>query len=175
MKGLVILDGQPRNKPGFFGKRRLRKSVQLFEQVIQLNPKNWQSMFFIGKNFQSLGEFQQALDWFMRAHNIVPENPSVAKEIGLVAAQIGRHDIAIPVMESVAQLNPKDAALHFNLGLSCLMSKRLELAHRAFAQAVELEPQQILNRKLLNLTIDVETGKRPCPKSEPEIFKAIGN
>src|SRR5262245_14424406 len=93
LEGLVILDGQPHKAPGFFAKRRLREAVRLFQQVIELNPANWQSMLFAGKAFQSLGELDHALSWYLRAHDCVPTHPSVAKEIGYAAGRLGRHDV----------------------------------------------------------------------------------
>ena len=79
-------------------------------------------MFFIAKAFQSLEEFEQSLAWFMHAYDCVPENPSVAKEVGYAASRLGKHDVAVRVMESVAKQNPDDAALQCNLGLSYLLA-----------------------------------------------------
>jgi len=97
-KGLILLDDVSFKPPGCFGKRRLRKAVELYRQVLEINSKNWPSMFAIAKAFQSLGEFQQSLDWFIRAHECVPENPSVAKEVGNAASRLGKHDVALQTM-----------------------------------------------------------------------------
>src|SRR5437764_10399471 len=109
LHGLVILDDQPHKNPGFFGRRRLRQAVQLFQQVIELNPANWQSMLFVGKAFQSLGELEPALTWFLRAYHCVPAHPSVAKEVGFAAGRLGQHDVAVRVMQSAAKEHPEDA------------------------------------------------------------------
>jgi Tfp pilus assembly protein PilF len=172
-KGLVILDGSPRKALGFFQKRRLRKAIGLYQQVLEINPASWQSMFFIGKAFQSLGELDQAFSWFARANETVPENPSVAKEYGGVAGQLGRHEVAIRALEAVAMQHPNDAGLQTNFGLSCLMGGKLTQACKAFERTVELEPQNDVNRKLLALIREVESGKRPCPKTEAEILRVI--
>ncbi len=174
MKGLVILDDVPQKSLGFFQKRRLRKAVELYKQVLEINPVNWPSMFAIAKAFQSLGEFQHSLDWFVRANECVPGNPSVAKEVGYAASRLGKHDVALRVMELAAKQNPNDAALHCNLGLSCLLAGKIAEACRAFEQTVELEPQREVNKQLLAFAKDVEAGKRPCPKTEQEIIRVIG-
>lgn len=173
LDGLVILDDRPHKNPGFFARRRLRQAVQLFRQVVELNPANWQSMFFIGKAFQGLGELEQALTWFLRAHDCVPAHPSVAKEVGYAAGRLGQHDIAVRVMQTAAMEHPQDPALHLNLGLSCLMSGKTADACKAFGRAVELEPGREMNKRLFDLAKDVETGKRPCPRTEAEIANAI--
>jgi len=173
LNGLLILDDKPQKNPGFFGKRKLRKAIEIFQQVLELNPASWQSMFFVAKAFQSLGEFEQSLVWFLRAYDYAPENPSVAKEAGYAASRLGKHDIALRVMESVAKQNPDDAALHCNLGLSCLLAGNAPHACKAFERTVELEPQSDVNKKLLAFAREVESGKRPCPKTEEEISRAI--
>jgi tetratricopeptide (TPR) repeat protein len=173
LEGLVILDDRAHKSPGFFGRRRLRKAVQLFEQVIDLNPANWQSMILIGKAFQSLGELEPALSWFLRADDCVPGRPAVAKEVGFAAGRLGQHDIAIRVMQAAAKEHPNDPALHLNLGLSCLMSGKSADAREAFTRAVELEPERDMNRRLLSLARDVEAGKRRCPKTETELAQTI--
>ena len=169
LDGLVMLDDRPHKNPGFFGRRRLRQAVQLFQQVIELNPANWQSMLFIGKAFQSLGELEPALTWFLRAHDCVPGHPSVAKEAGFAAGRLGQHDVAVRVMQAAAKEHPEDPALHLNLGLSCLMSGKSADAREAFARVVELEPGRDVNKRLLSLAKDVEAGKRPCPTTEAEV------
>jgi tetratricopeptide (TPR) repeat protein len=173
MKGLLILDGIPEKSLGFFQKRQLRKAMGLHQQVLELNPVNWPSMFAIGKAFQSLGELENALSWFTKAHECVPDNPSIAKEVGYAAGRLGKHDIAVRVMEAVVKQHPNNAGLQINFGLSCLMAGKLADACIAFERTVELEPQRAVNKKLLAFTRDVESGKRPCPKNEAEILRAI--
>jgi tetratricopeptide (TPR) repeat protein len=172
-KGLVILDDVPQKSLGFFQKRRLRKAIEIYQQVLEINPANWPSMLFIGKAFQSLGELEQALSWFVRAHESVPDNPSVAKEVGSAAGRLGKHDVAVRVMEAIAKQNQDNAGLQTNFGLSCLMAGKTADACRAFERTVELEPQRDVNRKLLALANEVKSGKRSCPKTEQEILRTI--
>ena len=171
LDGLVILDDQPHENPGFFARRRLRQAVQLFQQVIELNPANWQPMVFIGKAFQSLGELEPALTWLLRAHDCVPAHPSVAKEVGFAAGRLGHHEVAVRVMQVAAKEHPEDAALHLNLGLSCLMSGKSADAREAFARAVELEPKRDMNKRLLSLVRDVEAESGPAQKLKPKLHK----
>ena len=172
-KGLVLLDDAPEKSLGCFEKRRLRKAIELYHQVLELNPASWQSMVFIGKAFQSLGELEQALSWFSRANECVPDNPSVAKEVGYAAGRLGKHDVAVRVMEAVAKQNQDNAGLQTNFGLSCLMAGNVAEACKAFARTIELEPQRDVNKKILAFAKEVESGKRPCPKTEAEILRAV--
>ena len=70
-------------------------------------------MLLIGKAFQSLGELEPALSWFLRAHDCVPAHPSVAKEVGYAAGRLGQHEVAVRVMQTAAREHPEDLSAAF--------------------------------------------------------------
>jgi Flp pilus assembly protein TadD len=172
-KDLVILDGLPRRRPGIFGRRKLKESIQSFKEALAIHPGSWQSMYFIGKAFQALGDPESALSWFVKASKIETENPSVAKEAGLCAARLGKHLAAIRFMKAAALAHPGDAALQCNIGLSYLMSEQVNEAKASFSQAVTAEPGDKMNQKLLKLVESVAANEIPCPRSEAEILELI--
>jgi tetratricopeptide (TPR) repeat protein len=172
-KGIVILDGRPPRKPGIFGKGKLKKSIELFEEALKIHRGSWQSMYFIGKAYQALGDLQPALSWFMKAAKIEPEEPAIAKEAGVCAAQLGRHRMAIQLVSAAAAAHPEDVGLQCNLGLSYLMSQQAEEAKASFSRAVQADPGNEQNKKLLALAESVVAGKVKCPTSEKEILKLI--
>jgi tetratricopeptide (TPR) repeat protein len=172
-KDLVILDGAPPLKPGIFGRKKLEKSIEMFEEALKIHPGSWQSMYLIGKAYQALDDMDKALSWFVKAARIESLEPSVAKEAGLCAAKLGRHAVAIRVMKDAAEAHPDDAALQCNLGLSYLMSDKIAEAKAAFSLAVQADPRNEMNRKLLNLAESVAAGEIRCPRSEKEILELI--
>lgn len=172
-KDLVILDGHPRRRPGFLGRRKLKESIQTFKEALEIHPGSWQSMYLIGKALQALGDLESSLAWFVRASKIEPENPSVAKEAGLCAARLGKHLAAIRFMKPAASANPSDAGLQCNIGLSYLMSEQVVEAIASFSQAVEADPGDKTNQSLLKMAEAVEKGATPCPRSEAEILEAM--
>jgi tetratricopeptide (TPR) repeat protein len=172
-KGLIILDGAPRKKVGLFGRGKLWKSIQAFQEALEIHPGSWQSMFFIGKAFQALGDLKSALSWFEKAARSEPEEPSVAKEAGLCAAQLGKHATAIRLMRDAASAHPEDAGLQCNIGLSYLMSRQVDKARAAFSQALQAEPRDEMSKKLLRLAEAVAANSIPCPTTEKEILKLL--
>ena len=173
LKGSIILDGVPHKAPRFFARRRLRKAVGLFQQVLEISPANWQSMFFIGKALQSLGKYEESLTWFVRASDCEPDNASLAKETGYAASRLGRHDLSLKSMEAALKKHPSDPALQCNFGLTCLLAGKPHEACAAFEQTVQLEPKNEVNKKLLQFSREVASGKRANPKTEQEIIKAV--
>lgn len=172
-KDLVILDGRPPKKPGIFGAGKLKKSIQLFEEALKIHPGSWQSMYFIGKAHQAMGDLEAALSWFMKAAKIEFEEPSIAKEAGVCAAKLGRHRLAIQLMSSAAAAHQDDAALQCNIGLSYLMSQKVEEAIASFSLAVKADPANHMNQNLLKLAESVAAGQIKCPTSEEEILKLV--
>lgn len=172
-KDLITLDGRPQRRPGFFGGRKLKESIQAFKEALVIHPGSWQSMYFIGKALQALGDLESALTWFVKASKIEPENPSVAKEAGQCAAQLGKHLAAIRFMKAAASAHPGDAGLQFNIGLSYLMSEQVKEAIAYFSQAVKAGPGDSMNQKLLKLAQAVAENEVPCPRSEAEILESI--
>jgi tetratricopeptide (TPR) repeat protein len=172
IKDVLFAEG-PFQPPDEAARDRLRQAIHCFEQALDIVPSNWQAMLLMGKTFQGLGEHEQALAAFLRAHECEPEHIMVAVETGAAAGRLGQHDLAVRVMEPVARQHPEDPRLPINLGLSYLFLGDFPAARAAFEQAIHLEPDRATNRRLLELLDDVESGKCPCPANEAEVVKAI--
>ena len=173
-EGRLFLDGsEPLGQPGWLESRKLRKAEGLFRKALVLNPGGWQSMLLVGKIHQRLDDQESALRWMMRANRIVPDNVSVAKEIGLTASDLGKYDVAIQVMETAATTGECDAPLLSNLGMVYLLNNRASDAQAAFDQAVSGGLNDDTTRRLLRLAASVAEGNTSCPTTEEEIVQAI--
>jgi tetratricopeptide (TPR) repeat protein len=173
IKDLVYFDNRPYQPPDAAAREQLREAIRRFEQALDIVPGNWQAMLLMGKALQSLGEHEQALTAFLRAHQCAPTQLMVAVEAGSAAGRVGQHDVAIRVMASAARHHPEDPRLPFNLGLSYLFLGDYTGARSALERAIELEPQREENKRLRDLVIEVEAGRRPCPRNEAEVANAL--
>jgi tetratricopeptide (TPR) repeat protein len=152
---------------------QLREAIRCFDEALAIIPANWQALLLQGKAYQCLGEYEQALTALLRAHECEPTQVMVAVETGAAAGRVGRHEVAVRVMEAAAREHPDDPRLPFNLGLSYLFLGDFAGARGALERAVELEPERDENKRLLDLLTEVEAGARPCPRNEAEIAKAL--
>jgi tetratricopeptide (TPR) repeat protein len=175
IKDVAFSEGGPLLASSAAERDQMREAIRCFEQALAIIPTNWQAMLLIGKAQQSLGEHEQALAAFLRAHECEPDRLMVIIEAGAAAGRVGRHDLAVRLMESAARQHPEDPRLPFNLGLSYLFLGDFAGARKAFERAIELEPERDANKRLLGLLNEVESGKRPCPKSEADIGKALSH
>ena len=166
---IVFLDGREWKKPGFLARRKLRASISDLEAALRIYPESWQSLVFIGKAFQALGEEEQCLDHFLRAAALEPTNRSIAKEAGAAAGRLGKHDLAAQVMRESASLHPGDGALHTNLGLAYLLSGQADLAKVEFKIVVAAEPDNPVAKRLVEVAAGVVSQEIECPKSQGEV------
>jgi tetratricopeptide (TPR) repeat protein len=171
-KDLIFRDS-PLSSADAPARGRLRKAIKRFDEALAIIPTNWSALLLRGKALQMLGEHEEALTTLERAHECDPTQIMVAVELGAAAGRVGRHDVGVRVMEAAAREHPDDPRLPFNLGLSYLFLQDFAAARAAFQRAIELEPEREANQRLLELLNEVQSGMRPCPKSEAEIATAL--
>ncbi len=174
-RDIVILDGRQFKKPNIFAKRKLNESIKSFKRALDIYPSSYQSMLFIGKAYQALGDLDSALLWFIKALSIEPNNPIIAKEAGGCAGHLGKHEIAIQIMKEPARIYKTDAILQCNIGLSFLFTGKISEAKNSFIEVKNQEPDNRMNNKILALVELISNNNIDCPKTEAELIKLINN
>jgi tetratricopeptide (TPR) repeat protein len=173
IEGEILVDGQPLSaKPSFFARRRLRKAITLFAEVLRINPENWAAMFGAAKAHQRLGDAARAFELMLEPHRGNPELSGFAREAALVAMEIGRLRDGIDLTRAAIRTRPDDGSLYSNLGLAHLLNSEAAAAVKAFEGALELEPDHPVTPRLLALARAVESGSVPCPRTEAEVILA---
>lgn len=164
IQGLILLDDRPPAPMDAPNRQRLQDAIAAFEEVVQINPANWNAMWLLGKIYQRLGDFIQALDWFARAHRVNPEQPDVAREAAIAAMESGQPAAAIPFCERAIEAQPEDAGLRANLALALLFSGRPRDAHAVAADALARDPADGITQQIVGIINEVLAGTRACPR-----------
>jgi O-acetyl-ADP-ribose deacetylase (regulator of RNase III) len=172
--GQVSLDGRPLPSPTPQERQGLEEALQLLEQALDLEPTAAGAALFAAKAQERLGDLAQTVRWLRQAHQVAPGHLPIALELGAALSRQGLQAEAVGILAPVAQRHPEDARVHCNLGLSLLMSGDAQAAVAAFTRLAELEPGEQMNRRLLDLAVDVEEGRAPGPTSEAELVQALG-
>lgn len=173
IKGSIYLDREELGSAGFFEKRRLRKALTHFMAASSIEPTNGAPMLFIAKIEERLGNSERGLEWLKKANSVEPDNLILAIETGAALGRLGKHKEAATVLEGAARNFPDESRIQSNLGLSYLIGGETENAVKAFEILLRLEPDYPTNRKLLNLALEVQAGRRPTPKSEADVANWI--
>ena len=167
IRGEIAIAGSgvgSKTRLGWFGRRRLRQAIKCFEAALQIAPSNWSALWALGKIYQRLGDFKEALAYFARAHQMKPDQPDVAREAGICATHLGDGPSAVRYCESAIACAPNDAGLVANLALACLINGDLDRAQVLASEACAREPGDAVSKNVQRIVHEVAIGKRAQPK-----------
>jgi len=163
IEGLLILNNQAAGPLETHEQKRLEDAIPMFVEVVQINPANWPAMWLLGKAYQRLGQYEQGLAWFSRAHRVNPDHPDVAREASIAAMDLGQSTEAISFCERAIAANPNDAGLRANLALALLFSEKPAEASKIAQDALAQNPTDAITTNIVRIIDEVLSGKRPCP------------
>jgi Flp pilus assembly protein TadD len=169
VRPLIEIHGKPLTKLTPARETQLRQGIARFEDLLRINPENWAAMWYVGKAYHRLGEFERALQSFSRAHDINPSQPDVAREAAIAAMELGNPAAAIPFCQHAIQARPDDPGLRANLALALLFSGEVKRATDTAADALRRDPGDKITRRIHAVCKDVQAGQRPCPRHVKEI------
>ena len=88
-----------------------------------------------------VGQLNPAEDGYRRVLEIDPSRPEAWHMWGVLAQQIGRHDLAVERIQNAILHRPTDATFHVNLGLALKSLGRNAEAAASLEKAIALQPQ----------------------------------
>ncbi len=169
MNEIPLADRPHMPAPGWLTAYKLRRAIALFKRALQINPQNWNAMWFIGKLEQRLRNWEEAFDYHVRAYQINPTQPDVAREASLSAMALGRTDEAIRIAHAASSLQPSNAGLSANLALAYLLAGRVSDAHVAIDQALSQDPNDAVSETLEAMIRHFESYGRVPPNTTSKL------
>jgi tetratricopeptide (TPR) repeat protein len=105
----------------------------------------------LGLAYAALGRHREAVEELVRCLEIPPHANDRIPRFELAAAylRIQRPADAIRELEKILDIDPKDAATWYNLGLARVMAGDVESAKRAWSTALEADPGYELAQQAL--------------------------
>lgn len=163
MKGLIILDGYRPKGIGFFEKLRANKAIKYFNEALSIYSDHFQSLFFLGKLYQRLGDYEKALSYFDAALKLEQTNHNIPQEASLVAMHLNQVDKAIEFSTEALRRKPDDYMLLGNHSMNLLIAGLDNEAKEAIDKAILLNPEDDINQRIKNKIQAVISGqvKRP--------------
>jgi hypothetical protein len=163
IEGLIILDNQAPGELDPRSRQRLQDAIAAFDEVVRINPGNWNAMWLLGKVYQRLGDYDRGLQWFSRAHRVNPDQADVAREAAIAAMDLGRPEEAIPFCERAIEAKPDDPGLRANLALALLFSAKPDEAQAVAQEALRRDPGDKITAQIVRIIAEVLDGTRSCP------------
>ncbi|MFI4986818.1 MAG: tetratricopeptide repeat protein [Alphaproteobacteria bacterium] len=128
------------------------------------------------------GNLSRAEGLYRRILQADPEHPVALQMLGVIAHQLGKHDVAVGLIARALARKPDDAGAHFNLGLARQALGRLEDAVASYQKAIELQPEHAealynLGNALTDLGRCEEAAEsyRRVTALKPDFAEAHGN
>lgn len=132
--GQLFRQGQQYQKAG-----HLKLARDRYVQIIKLDPLNQYAYYDVGVVYQSDGQNSAAASAYEKALAINPGYvPALFNLAGIDAATSG--PTAVALYEILEQLNPKNPAPYFNLGLLYIHMGQKAVGESQLAKAVQLDP-----------------------------------
>jgi len=123
-------------------RERLVKAREAAELAVQLRPDLAEVQTALGLYYyQGMLNYPKALDAFAAALRSQPNNTDALTGVGFVLRRQGRWLEATEKFSTVADLDPKNAARVYDVGLTSILAGRYADADRALVRALSLNPK----------------------------------
>lgn len=169
MKGLIILGDYRPKRIGFFEKLRANKAITYFEQTLSIYPEHFQSLFFLGKLYQRLGDYNKALLYFEEALKMEQANHHTAQEASLVAMHLNQVDKAIMYSKEALRRKPDDVAILGNHSMNLLIAGLDREAKETIDKAISIDPADKINQNIQKKIEGVLAGRASRPAFKDSI------
>ena len=162
-KGLIFLEGYRNTRLRKSDILKIEESITDFKKCLELIPNHWPSMLMMAKSFQRLEKHSEALELLETAFKLELENHSIAMEASIEAMNLRDIDKALFYSEAAMKRKPNDHILMGNHAMNLLIAKKDEEAVATIEKAVELQPNDSVNKKNETFVKAVVAGIRQRP------------
>jgi len=146
-------------------KGKLNTAIEMYNEAIQINPDSWASMWFKGKAFQAIGDWNSAYTSFKEAYEINPDNPDVVNEYVLECLNTKRHQEAFEVNSAASEIFVEHIGIQANLALVFILLGQQEKAIKQGKKALKLDRKDPITKNLIQIAKDIKAGKEKQPSS----------
>lgn len=133
---------EKRKHKGRFKKRGKSKTPQsvLVPKSESKSALTVQQAIDLGRQHHHLGDLPKAESIYRQILHAEPNQPDVIHLLGVIAYQVGKHDVAVKLIGKAVTLNPEFAEAHCNLGNALQEQGNLDDAAASYQKALVINP-----------------------------------
>jgi len=120
---------------------RYLQALEIFEQVVSVDPKNKRALMSLGVCQRALGKNEPALKTFLAAAILDPSDAEAFFMTGQMLSDLSRYDQAINNYKKAAQVNPNFPRLYYAIGQAYFLMGNMEEAKKAAIEEKNRNPQ----------------------------------
>ena len=136
------------------------RAEQLLLQTVRLSPDYAAAWNMLGVISMQSGDVNQGEYYFRKSLDAEPGYLHAVMNLGGVLLALGRYEDALQYNEVAAARLPSDAGAHAQLGMNCFHLGKLEGARQHLETAIEIDPAQPAELRLVLAEIYVQDGAR---------------
>ncbi len=112
-------------------------------RVISLDPDNLRARYELARAYGKLDDTQKQSDSFEAILQIKPDHVPTLHLMGQAARRIGHYDRALDLLLKASALQPENALIHFDIGVTYHYKAMPKKELRAYANAIAADPRLV--------------------------------
>lgn len=124
-----------------YKKNDLTTTQSLYQKILEKDEKNLEALGNLGVISKSLGNYKEAIEYYIKAIKINPDNPLVYNNLGNAFKAIKDYKRAILAFSDCIKRDPKNASAYNNLGIAYESAGDNQKAIQAYKEAVRIDPK----------------------------------
>lgn len=167
----------------YFKKNFFNEAKDILFKLIEREPNNGRLLQQLGFCFQRLGDYSEALEYYLKADLITPNNAWLIKRIANCYKIMGKPLKAIAYYKQYEKIKPDDINVQINIGLCLLDANQYEEALKYLFKVDYLKPNNkkvkrplawccFMTRKFEKAHTEYESLLKEAPHSTEDLLNA---
>lgn len=135
---LILAVSQPLPLDAVHRIRLARRALMALNQLDHAEFCNGRAYYLRGQAFRLMEKHHQAIDSFLSAASVDPDNVHIHLALAWCYKRVGRVDLAIEALEDALELDPNRGILHYNLACYWSLANHIGLTLVHLSRAFEL-------------------------------------
>lgn len=148
---------------GYFGKLKAKRAIDYFRQILEFEPEDFRLYLFIGKNYQSLQQFDEAFYYLEKSCELNLKDSFLPLEASIVAMHLGKIGKAIILIKEAIRRDPDDAELIAVHAMYLIIDGEFAVSQEIVNQAFKLDPRNNFIIELKVIIDEVNLGHLTQP------------
>lgn len=127
-------------------------SIANFNKCCSLNPKDFNSMFYLANAYKNLGCFNQAIDVYKKSLEI-HEYPEAMVNLASTYNAINKKDFELELIERLIANFPDFTLGYYNLGIFWYGQKNMQKSIESYQRALAINPQHGDSKVAMSLAL----------------------
>ena len=155
-KGVINFGDFNKRKLNVFKRLKAKRSIEYFKKIQEIEPDDFRLHFFIGKNYESLNDLENALFFLENSVNLNKNEPILPFEASIVAIKLELNEKALHLIQEAIKRSPEDEMFIAVHAMYLLISGNFTQAQIVINQAFQKKPKDnfIIESCLFSLNIE---------------------